>query len=396
VAEVGGRPGPAWSAIAERIHRSGPLPFHQYQHGCLYGPGGFYARGGGAGRRADFLTSPSVGPLFGAVVARVIDAEWDRCRRPDPWVVVEAGAGDGALAAAVLATGGALACRGALRYVCVEASASLREAAGARLSVEEPALVLGPRPPAADPGAGTASPVPRQGPLVALLADLPAEPFTGMILANELLDNLVVDLFARQGGHWAEVRIGEARRSPVEVLVPAAAADAALIDRLLLQGTGEASSGPTDGARVPLQHVAYRWLASALGLVQRGRVIGIDYCSTTAALAARPQSEWLRTYRGHGRGGDPLARPGDQDITCEVAVDQMARVRPSTADRSQAEWLAANGIEGLADAARAAWQAAAHRPDLAALSARSRLSEAAALTDEDGLGAFRVLEWAVG
>ena len=33
------------------------------------------------------------------------------------------------------------------------------------------------------------------------------------------------------------------------------------------------------------------------------------------------------------------------DVTCEVAVDQLARVRPPTSDRSQAEWLAAHGLD---------------------------------------------------
>ena len=47
-------------------------------------------------------------------------------------------------------------------------------------------------------------------------------------------------------------------------------------------------------------------------------------------------------------------------------------------------------------AARRAWHERAHIGDLQALLARSRVHEAAALTDEAGLGAFRVLEWAQG
>ena len=54
----------------------------------------------------------------------------------------------------------------------------------------------------------------------------------------------------------------------------------------------------------------------------------IDYAATTADLAARPQEEWLRTYRGHARGGPPLADLGAQDVTSEVATDQLALVRP--------------------------------------------------------------------
>ena len=40
---------------------------------ALYGPSGFYtgAASGSAGRRGDFITSPEIGPLFGAVLARL-------------------------------------------------------------------------------------------------------------------------------------------------------------------------------------------------------------------------------------------------------------------------------------------------------------------------------------
>jgi SAM-dependent MidA family methyltransferase len=380
--------GPAWPAIVERIHRGGPIPFSHYQMACLYGPGGFYTDGRGAGRRADFLTSPTVGPLFGAVLARAIDAEWGRHRRPDPWVVVEAAAGDGTSAAAVLEAGPE--CAGALRYVGVEVSPVLRDAAGQRLPVELAALVLGPRPPSSDPDADVA-PVGRRGPLVTVLADLPAEPFTGMVVANELLDNLAVDLLEWRDGEWAEVRVGDEGNRPVEVLVRATDADVALVAELVGGDVVE------DGARVPLQREAGRWLARALRVVDRGLVVCIDYCSsTTAALAARPSDEWLRTYRSHGRGGDVLASPGGQDVTCEVAVDQLARIRRPTRERSQAAWLAAHGLDGIVASARTEWAAAAGRPDLAALKARSRVGEAAALTDPSGLGGLRVLEWEVG
>ena len=109
-------------------------------------------------------------------------------------------------------------------------------------------------------------------------------------------------------------------------------------------------------------------------------------------MARRPWTDWVRTYRGHGRGRPPLADLGMQDVTCEVAVDQL---RPPDANRSQAEWLRAHGVDDLAAEARAAWEARAHIGDLEAVKARSRAGEANALTDPTGLGAFRVLEWQV-
>jgi SAM-dependent MidA family methyltransferase len=78
-----------------------------------------------------------------------------------------------------------------------------------------------------------------------------------------------------------------------------------------------------------------------------------------------------------------------------VVVDQLTRVRPLTADRSQADFLRAHGLEALAEEARSRWQERAHIGDLEAVKARSLVSEAAALTDPTGLGAFRVLEWAI-
>jgi SAM-dependent MidA family methyltransferase len=126
-------------------------------------------------------------------------------------------------------------------------------------------------------------------------------------------------------------------------------------------------------------------------------VLVADYAETTPSLAVRPWLDWVRTYRAHGRGGHPLDAPGTQDVTCEVAVDQLAAlVRPPDADRSQAEWLAVWGIDDLVAEARATWHERASLGDLAALKARSRVSEADALTDPAGLGAFRVLEWEVG
>ena len=106
----------------------GALRFDEFMRLALYGEDGFYittrAGGGRAGRRGDFLTAAEVGPLFGVLVGRYLDAEWDRIGQPNPFVVVDAGAGPGTLARSVLAA--TPHCRDALTYVTVERSASLR------------------------------------------------------------------------------------------------------------------------------------------------------------------------------------------------------------------------------------------------------------------------------
>ena len=116
----------------------------------------------------------------------------------------------------------------------------------------------------------------------------------------------------------------------------------------------------------------------------------LDYVSTTAELARRPWTDWVRTYRGHARGDGPLDGLGTQDITCEVAVDQLPTPHASA---SQVDWLRGLGIDDLVAEGRAQWEERAAVGDLAAVRARSRVGEAEALLDEHGLGGFHVLEW---
>ena len=132
------------------------VPFDRFMADALYGPSGFYTSGGRAGRRGDFITSPEVGPLFGAVVARFLDDEWTRIGRPDGFTRRRRRGRPGRdgprrarrRPAAALAS---------MRYVAVDVSEAQR--------------ALHP--------AGVES-----------RAELPAGPFDGVIVANELLDNL--------------------------------------------------------------------------------------------------------------------------------------------------------------------------------------------------------------
>lgn len=370
--------------MLERIRRLGPIGFDEYVDAALYDPeAGFYSSGRGAGRGADFLTSPEVGPLFGAVLARAIDAWWDELGCPDPFVVVEAAAATGTLAASILAA--QPRCGPALRYVLVERSAALRDAQRDRLRLEPPELALGPEQPSmSDEDEADRPHQPGTGPFVTSLGELPAGPLTGVVIANELLDNLAFVLCERTGDGWAEVRVGAEDGGLEEILVPASPELAIECQRLA------PAAGP--GARVPIQHHAIEWVRAALGLLDRGRVVTIDYAATTAELAARPWLDWVRTYRSHGRGGHPLDDPGSQDVTCEVALDQLGRAGAPAAT-TQAEFLRAHGIDDLVGEARATWHERAAAGDLEALKARSRVGEAAALCDPAGLGNFVVLTW---
>ncbi|MGH9184431.1 MAG: SAM-dependent methyltransferase [Acidimicrobiales bacterium] len=365
---------PLEEKVAAEIRRRGPIPFAEVVEAALYDPAhGFYATGGTAGRRGDFLTSPEVGPLFGSVLARALDTWWDELGRPDPYLVVDAGAGPGTLARAVLAA--SPGCAPALRYVLVERSAALRDRHREHLPLAHVAHAFVPA---------------THGPIVVSLAELPRVDGPVVVLANELLDNLPFGLAEwRAESGWREVRVAltDEEDRLVAVTIPLGSDEARLLDRLVPE--------PPAGCRVPIQRVAAQWLRDALDLTtEGGHVVVIDYASTTADLARRPWTEWVRTYRAHERGGHPLQDLGRQDITCQVAIDRLAALRQPTSERSQSEFLAAFGLDELVAEGRRIWAERAHIGDLAAVRARSRVGEAAALTDPAGLGTFRVLEWA--
>ena len=349
--------------VADEIRRRGPVPFSEVMDLALYDPDfGFYSTHGSAGRRGDFITSPEVGPLFGAVIARALDTWWHEMGEPDPFVVVEAGAGAGTLAIAVLAA--TPACAPALRYVLVESSALLRDRHREYLVLESAAHAFAPdREEVVD---RQALDMPT-GPIVVSLAELPRVE-AHVVLANELLDNLPLDLLERGDDRTCEVRVGLDGDRLVEVLVP--------------------TDLSIETGREPVQTAAARWVREARAL--GGRVVVFDYADTTASMARRPWTDWLRTYRDHQRGSGVLDDLGSQDITCEVAVDQLPRPAHDTA---QADWLRRHGIDDLVAEGRKVWEERAHLGDLEAMKARSRVSEAEALTAPTGLGAFRVLEW---
>ena len=373
--------------VRARIARQGPISFADFMEIALYDrDGGFYTRGGGAGRAGrDFVTSPEVGTLFGALIARFLDATWRDLDQPDPFVVIEAGAGRGRLAADVLRA--QPECAPALRYVLVELSPALRARQSELLRIEPIDEVLGPFVRAADPDEPMEV-VPGAGPIVSSIEQLPAARVDGVVLANELLDNFPVRIVERTADGWDEVRVGLDDDGGLrEVLVTAPSATS---------GLGDLPPDIEVGARIPLPVGLGPWLDAAAGALHRGDIVVIDYVAAFGELVARGQPGWLRTYRGHGRGAGALDDPGDQDITSDVPLEclRTAATRAGltiATEVRQADWLQTLGIDALVARARQTWHERAGVGDLEALAARSWITEAAALTDPDGLGAHRVV-----
>ena len=323
--------------------------FDQFLDTALYGEAGFYSSGGRAGRRGDFITSPEVGPLFGAVLARWCDAMWGEGGESDDFRVYELGAGPGTLARSILAASPRCLRDDPSRYVAVELSAEQRG---------------------------------RHPDGVTSLESLPEGPLTGVVIANELIDNVPFRLMVFDGG-WREAWIVRDGDTASEILrdvdgqIPVRLPDDAVL-----------------GARVPWHEQGAAMLRDVKNRLS-GRMLVIDYMvPTTASLARRPWREWLRTYRDQERGSHYLRDVGRQDVTTDVCVDQLeALVGPVQSVRTQAQFLQLWGIDELVEEGKRVWEAEAARPGLRAMTMRSRVSEAEALLDPTSLGSFTVLSW---
>jgi len=318
--------------------------FDAYMERCLYDPErGFYSGGyGSAGRRrGDFITSPEVGPLFADVVLAAVEGWWDALGRPAPLTVYDVGSGPGTL-----------------RRALEGAAASSAAVAEVRAVDRAPAV-----------GVSTAG--------------LPADLSGAVVVANELLDNCPVRIVERTDVGWSEVWVrtdAEHGRTEVDEELQPLPDRPARLDAELER--------VVPGTRLPVLDAAAELVA---GVLARRPVVlaAFDYgARATAELAER--GGWLRTYRNHERGTDPYAQPGRWDITSDVAVDQLPAPDEVV---NQASFLTRWGIEELVEEGRRYWMSHAAAPDVEALRMRSRVREAEALLDPDGLGSWLVCTW---
>jgi SAM-dependent MidA family methyltransferase len=259
--------------VREAIADRGPIGFDEFMELALYGPGGFFeAPPVGADRH--FVTSPHVHPFVFShcLRAALLDA-WHALGEPNPLTVVELGAGDGTLAAALLEAFAELPTP-RVDYTAVEISPGARGALGGRGLRAVPAIEE-------------------------------LEPFEGVAFANELLDNLP---FLRARGSRSgvvEIRVGLEGDDLVEVEAHWERPD-----------VPRPSLDPGQETIVPIG--SFAMLEALAARIRRGHVIVVDYDSDDRASGS------VRGYRAHRDASDVLARPGDTDITAGVDFGSVA------------------------------------------------------------------------
>jgi SAM-dependent MidA family methyltransferase len=336
--------------IKERIASSGPMPFEEFMSLALYHPdGGFFATGKLRSEKGgDFLTSPEVSKLFGQTLAVFVDRERERIG--EPFEVVEVGAGSGSLLGPLLDT----------------------------IDVEARAV--------------DASPAARESLLSILPADrvgesMPAQ-VRGVVLANELIDNLPMALAQRVDGVWRErwVGIDGAGLGFID-----ADARSEVVDWL------EAYAGQVaDGGWVEVELEAGRWLRETLGRLEQGSVLILDYGETAENLLPRRKDGTLRTYRAHHLGPHPLDEPGETDVTADVNFSALTATAESAGAQveliRQDDFLTDLGLrERLSELRHSELEAARSGDEMERLRLRTLKTEAETLLHPRGLGDFRVM-----
>jgi SAM-dependent MidA family methyltransferase len=329
--------------IIDEIVASGPMPFERFMAISLYDPEGFF--GGGklrSDKGGDFLTSPEVSTLFGETLARYVEQVRDRIG--DPFQVIEAGAGSGSLLRPLLAALDVDA-------LAVEASPAARAELSRFVPVSE---------------------------------EMP-ESVRGVIIANELLDNLPMALAQRVDEAWRERWVGADGDSLAFVDAPPRPDVLAWLD---------AYAGPVlDGGWVEVQLAARAWVSQAISSLEAGALLLIDYGDTADNLLPRRKDGTLRTYRSHHLGPYPLDEPGETDITADVNFTALLDLHPGARLHRQDDFLTSLGLrEGLAELRREELEATRSGEEARRLRLRTLKTEAETLLHPRGLGDFRVFK----
>jgi SAM-dependent MidA family methyltransferase len=313
--------------IAAQIAAAGGwLSFERYMDLALYAPGfGYYSAGASKfGAAGDFTTAPELSGLFGGCVAR-------QCAEVLGAIgggsIVEIGAGSGRLAVDVLRR---LETLGQLpaAYAILEISAELR--ARQREHLEQSLPHLRDR--------------------LRWLDAPPAQPFEGVIIANEVLDALPVARF-RWSQHLEELGVGALRGRFVWMSRPAGAAMSAACRRLSAAVRDPGRGGWDDGYVSEYCPRLGAWTGSMVRSLRRGAALWFDYGLPRAQyyLPERHEGTLICHFR-HRIHGDPLRLPGLQDITAWVDFTALAEAAGAAGFEvagftSQALFLAGAGIE---------------------------------------------------
>ena len=284
----------AISRICQQIETAGGvISFQDYMQAALYLPGYGYYRNGSQkfGALGDFVTAPEISPLFAQCVANFT-------QQVGLQSLLEIGAGSGVLAANVLQQ---LAKQDCLpqQYFILELSAELRQRQRQTLQAICPQAISH----------------------VEWLDTLP-DSFSGIVIANELLDAMPVRRFQLKGDNVLEqfvcchdgVLCYENRQSDDERLL-----------QRIAELKAQTSIDESTSYLSEINFVAEDWLRTMASQLDKAVVLLVDYgYPRNAYYHAQRNTGTLMCHYQHRAHPDPLILTTLQDITAHVDFTAMA------------------------------------------------------------------------
>lgn len=351
----GARPAPARDLkerLLARIASEGPISAAVYMSEALYDErAGYYRVMDPIGAGADFITAPEISQMFGELVGLWAVQTWMDLGSPAQFEIIELGPGRGTMLADALRAA-------RLRPPFLSgARVTLLESSPALQAVQAQTLASAPCP-------------------VAWMDRLPAGGRPMILLANEFLDCLPVRQFVKREGVWRERLVGldPTDRGRLAFLLspdPLASRDLALVPPSLREAPEGALVETRPGLEALIETLSDRFKTAP------GRALFIDYGSAASEIG-----DTVQALKAHEKV-DPLAFPGEADLTARVDFAELARLAHAAGLEvagpvGQGSWLKALGIEHRAAVLRQA------HPDMKATIAR----QFHRLTDEAQMGAL--------
>jgi SAM-dependent MidA family methyltransferase len=271
--------------IIEKIHKEGPMSFHDFMDTSLYYPreGYYTSPGNKIGSDGDYFTSPTLSSLFGVMIAKQLEEMWDLLGKQQ-FTIIEYGAGTGKLCNDIL---NELKSNRPMfkniHYCIIEKSSEMQRMEYKNVTEKDK---------------------------VSWHHSIhEMQPVTGCIISNEVLDNFPVHSVVMED-ELMEVFVNY-EDGFAESLMPASRE---LKDYLI-----EMDIALPKGYRTEINLEAKKWIEEIASALAMGFVLTIDYGYTSQELYTDGRRlGTLMCYHKHDTNDLPYAFIGEQDITAHV------------------------------------------------------------------------------
>ena len=282
--------------IEWRIEQRDEITFAEFMELALYWPkGGYYTKPLDEVFQVDFYTAPAAHPAFGSLICLQVYQVWLLLGQPDPFWVIEMGAGRGVLSHDLIEYSRYLphGFDASLNYICLDYTAGWGVEAALRSTYSVQRLVTG---------------------------NVPLRGITGCFLSNELLDAFPVHRITMRKGVLQEIYVTLQDGHFVEKIgQPSTPALERRLDNLGIV--------LPDGFSTEINLTLTAWVEELAFALHKGLVITVDYGYKSSDLYSTSRARGtLSCFYRHLQNDTPYGHIGDQDITAQVDFTSVMNI----------------------------------------------------------------------